>query len=476
MPWGALLFAAFWFLRALLGAVRDNGGWGYGFEGGKGGGPTPFVNAFSPSTIASLRYNTSQQGSPVPICYGTQRCSINLLELWGPGGGLNQNTTKGGKGLGSTASKKGSSNASYSIFVAFGVCQGPVSVTGSTHGFSGWNEVWANGSVAGFNTVGLNGYAGNDGQAPDPVFESQDTNTPVLGYSGTAYVTGTPMQLGSTPALPNISFEITGFGVGTAGTSFPNDARPDWIVVDMLTNPRYGAGFPSANLDIAGSIADFGNYCQAAGIAMSLLMDRQQPCARWVEEIAQLSVAAVVWAGSVLKIIPYGDGALSQYGASWTPNLTWQYSLADEDYLDFGGGSDPVIITRSDPSQATNWLSVEGQDGNNNYNPTIIAVWDQGLIDQYGLRTEPSIQAHELTNQISATVSATLMLQRKSYVRNTYKWKLGFRYSLLEPMDIVLLTDPNIGLLNAPVRITGIDEDDNGELTFSAEEIVGITP
>jgi hypothetical protein len=51
------------------------------------------------------------------------------------------------------------------------------------------------------------------------VFVSSDTNTPVLGYSGTCYVTGTPLQLGSTPALPNVSFEITGFEVGTVGTN-----------------------------------------------------------------------------------------------------------------------------------------------------------------------------------------------------------------------------------------------------------------
>src|SRR6266404_9682715 len=76
------------------------------------------------------------------------------------------------------------------------------------------NRVWANGSVAGFDKVGVNFYSGDDGQAADPVFVSSDTNTPVLSYSGTSYVTGTPLQLGSTPALPNFSFEITGFAVG----------------------------------------------------------------------------------------------------------------------------------------------------------------------------------------------------------------------------------------------------------------------
>jgi len=440
---------------------------------GKGGGPTPFVNAFSNPTVGSLRYNTSQAGSPVALCYGTQRVSVNLIEFWnftGSSGG------KGGKGLGSSGGKKGA-NQNYAVDVAFGLCQGPVAFTGSAHGIGGNNLIWANsGLAAGLGNVGLNGYAGTDGQMPDPVFASTDPNTPVIGYSGTCYVTGTPMQLGASPALPNISFELTGVQAGTAGPAFPNDARPDNIVTDLLTNPRYGAGFPAANLDIAGSLADWGQYCQAAQLAMSLLLDRQQPCARWLEEIAQLTASAVVWSGTSLKIVPYGDTSLANNGASWAPDLTWQYSLGDGDFIDFGGGSDPVMLSRSDPAQATNWLSLEFMDGGNGYNPQIVPAFDQGLIDQYGLRSEPPMQAHSFTNIISTTVAAQLLLQRKAYIRNTYKFKLGWRYALLEPMDIVLLTDGNLGLADAPVRITQIDEDDNGELTVTAEEIPGITP
>ena len=92
------------------------------------------------------------------------------------------------------------------------------------------------------------------------------------------------------------------------------------------------------------------------------------------------------------------------------------------------------------------------------------------------MRSEPPVQAHEFTNATSATVAAQLLLQRKAYVRNTYKFKLGWRYVLLEPMDIVLLTDPTLGLAAAAVRVTAIAEDDNGELTVTAEEIPGVTP
>ena len=316
------------------------------------------------------------------------------------------------------------------------------------------------------------------------MFQSADTNQPVISYSGLCYVTGTPIQLGSSPALPNISFEIYGVAGGTAGPDFPNDSRPDRIITDLLTNPRYGAGFPTANLDTGGSLADWGLYCQAAQLAMSLLFDKQQPAARWLEEVAQLTVSAVVWSGKLLKIVPYGDSALSANGASWSPNLTWQYALTDSDFLPWqespnganGGGSDPVLLTRADPAQATNWLSLEYMDSGNSYNPQVVAVYDQGLIDRYGLRSEPPVQAHEFTNPTSAAVSAQLLLQRKAYIRNTYKLKLGWRYALLEPMDIVLISDAALGLSNAAVRVTEIAEDDNGELTVTAEEIPGATP
>ena len=39
-------------------------------------------------------------------------------------------------------------------------------------------------------------------------------------------------------------------------------------------------------------------------------------------------------------------------------------------------------------------------------------------------------------------------------------------------MDIVTITDANLGLSNYPVRIVTIEEDDNGLLAITAEELV----
>src|SRR5437660_12475425 len=124
---------------------------------GKGGGPSPFVNAFDHPQLNSLRYNTSMAGSPVHLAYGTTRVSVNLLEFWGFSGKAGG---KGGKGLGNSGGKKGS-NQQYSVNVAFGLCQGPVSFQdGAGHDL----RVWASGGIARrLGAVGLHGCRGGDG-------------------------------------------------------------------------------------------------------------------------------------------------------------------------------------------------------------------------------------------------------------------------------------------------------------------------
>lgn len=435
------------------------------------GAPSPFVNSFQEPSLGSLRYNTSQAGSPLPIIYGTQRVSINLLEFWGFKG----SSAKGGKG-GPQGKSGGKKSATFSVYVAMAVCQGPVSFTGASHGVGGNNRIWANAGINyGIAAVGLNAFVGNDGQAPDSTFAASDPNTPVLGYSGTAYLTGDPLQLGQSPAIPNVSFETTGFEAGTCGPLFPDDANPSLIIQDFLTNLRYGAGFPSSAIDST-TFTAFGNYCQAASLAVSKILSRCEPASRLIEEICQVTVSAPFFSGGVLKIVPYTTSSYPTFnGASYTPDLTPQYSLTDRDFIDWGGESDPVIVTINDHTQITNWFAIEYLDSSNAYNNNIAYTFDQGEIDAYGLRNEAPSDGHLFTNLSSATVSAQLQLERKRLIRRTVKFQLGWTFCLLDPMDIVLLTDVSAGLNNTPFRITSIEENDNNELSFLAEELPAIS-
>src|ERR1700720_2145483 len=122
--------------------------------GGKGGGPSPLAKAFDHPQMNLLRYNTSEAGSPIHLCYGTQRVTVNLIEFWGFSG---SSGGKGGKGLGSSGGKKGS-NQQYSVDVAFAICQGAVAFSVSDGGAA--LRIWANGGIAtDLAAVGLNGYA-----------------------------------------------------------------------------------------------------------------------------------------------------------------------------------------------------------------------------------------------------------------------------------------------------------------------------
>ncbi|MGH7109101.1 MAG: hypothetical protein ACREFK_01600, partial [Stellaceae bacterium] len=79
--------------------------------------PSPFSNAFKGLQFGSLRYNTSQAGSPQPLVYGIARVSCNLIEFWGFSGPSHPPGSKGGKGLGGSGGKKDGGN--YSVYIAF---------------------------------------------------------------------------------------------------------------------------------------------------------------------------------------------------------------------------------------------------------------------------------------------------------------------------------------------------------------------
>jgi hypothetical protein len=66
---------------------------------------------------------------------------------------------------------------------------------------------------------------------------------------------------------------------------------------------------------------------------------------------------------------------------------------------------------------------------------------------------------------------AELIKNRALYVRNIYAFTLGWRYGVLDPMDIVTLTDAGLGLSRQAVRIITIDEDEQGTLSMTAEQL-----
>lgn len=130
-----------------------------------------------------------------------------------------------------------------------------------------------------------------------------------------------------------------------------------------------------------------------------------------------------------------------------------------------------VTGRRSRDTDAYNHVQIEYINRYNQYNTETTEAKDQANIEMFGLRTEDPVECHYFCEPKIARHAAQLRLQRLLYVRNEYEFDLGWKYCRLEPMDIVTLTDAALGLVKFPVRITRVEEDEEGRLTITAEEL-----
>jgi hypothetical protein len=422
--------------------------------------------------ISGIQIQSSVYGKVIPLVYGTARLAPNLI--WygdfvqtGGGGTGGKGGGKGGGGGKSGGSSSG--QPQYQAAVALALCEGPI---------TGVGQVWADKSVTTPAGLGLSVFTGTYPQTPwgylatpqlvfaGLFFRPVDHTAEALGYSGTAYVAGSAYPLGNSAQLPNHNFEVLGVLRGTAPNGI--DADPSRVVTDLLTNPNYGAGFPAARL---GSLAVYQSYTLAAGLWISPAYTEQRQASDILDEIAASTNSAFVWSSGVLTLVPFGDQALAANGYSYTPPTAPLYDLGDDDFLPNTGtgGQDPVQLSRLRPADALNDIKLECCDRQNQYNVAIVEAKDQAMVDLYGLRADSARQAHLFADPGAARQSAQLQLQREA-VRNTYTFALDQRYILLDPMDIVTLTDPALGLMRQWVRITEIAENDDGTLSVTAEE------
>jgi hypothetical protein len=318
-------------------------------------------------------------------------------------------------------------------------------------------------TITALSQLGLSLFSGAIGQSPWGYLTTYHPGE-ALGYSGLAYVASGSYDLGGSANMENHSFEVTGFRPFSISI---RDANPRDVVVDFLSAERYGAGFPAAKIaDLSG----FANWCTANSLFVSPAYIEQREAREYLMELVSAVGCEFVWSEGLLKIIPYGDSAVTGNGVTYTPNTTPAYDLSDDDFL-VSGDEDPVIITRKATADAYNATTVEFVNRANQYNVQPVTAQDLGHIEAHGLRQEDPQRLHLFTEQSAAQLSAQMRLQRRLYIRNTYKFRLGWRYARLERMDIVTITDIALGIDRLPVRITEIEEDEDGELAILAEDM-----
>lgn len=439
------------------------------------------VHTYAPK-ISGMQFQTSTRGKPLPVVFGTNRLAINVIDYVDFTAIPHTETQSGGKGGGSSYSN---TTYTYTACVLLGVCHGPVTA---------FTRVWADKDVHSTGSLGLTEFLGSADQQPFGYMVSAHPDR-ALAYRRLAYLAAAAYDLGSSATMPNHSVEVraptalgTSIPTGTSGGwqaaltgllySFINstvsgngfvgfyngipDAEPSVIITQLLTNPEYGAGFPAGKL---ADPANFRSYCLASGLFLSPIYAEQSSARDAINNILDAVGAAAVHSAGQLRFVPFGTSAETGHGSTWTPDLSPLYDLTDDDFLE------APRIRRNSSADAYNRHTIKYTDRRNDYNEAVAEASDDADIEIFGLRPAPEFVANGVCDEQIANRVAHIRLERAREARNVYEFVLGWRHCLLEPMDIVTLTDAALRLDRQPVRIMEIDEDEYGYLQVTAWEL-----
>ena len=398
---------------------------------------------------------TSAQGAVIPIVYGANRIGTNLIYL----SDFQAHSTGGGKG-GKGGGGKGSGGYDYTCALDLGLCEGPIQNIGT---------VWHNSAVTTLGSLDLTLYTGTASQGI-PAWMTANDASHALAYSQTAHLFSSYYDLGASPSVPLHNFEVIGFYSGSvSGTP---DVNMGDVIPDFITNAQYGLD-PSASYIDSTSLANYKTYCFCQDILLSPALTTQEQATSIIARWALLTNSWIFWNGTQLVFAPLGDQVLVNSGTTYDPVLTPVYNLGLDDFIFDPSSEAPVTVTRIDPADGYNNVQLDTRLRQNAYNANPLRYDDQTSEDQYGVLQSQVIQADEICDAGVGAIVAQLIGKRSVYIRNSYEWQGGYGLVLLEPGDIVSLTEPGIGLSAQPVRITSVAESDKQILKFTAEEFPG---
>ncbi len=284
-----------------------------------------------------------------------------------------------------------------------------------------------------------------------------------IGYSGIAYVAATGLALSSSAGLMQYSFEIDARRQVSEGIP---DANAADVCTDILLDPLYGA-VPGA--EWVGNLAHYRNWCAAMGLFLSPVYTERKGAFEYIEQIADLTFSRPLWRVDSFTVIPLATEGVSSGTGSFTPlpeHSAPVYVITDDDI------SEPIEEQRKAPADRYNRVNVQFKDRAADYAEAIETAEDKAAIDAFGLIPEPNVfHAPEIAVQSVAAIVAQLRLRQGLSVQGTYKFNLPVNFDLLDPLDIISISDARIDLDIRSVRITEIKESSDGALSIIAEDV-----
>jgi hypothetical protein len=341
-------------------------------------------------------------------------------------------------------------------------------------------------------TLSFQIFEGYAGQAPAALLESNYAGAD-FGYTGIAFALFSPMDLGYGAQIQQNVYEVQ---TGDAWGGGIHDCSPVACILRVLTDKVWGLGagtvpFPASAID-NGAGGTWGtpnagpttvedstatSWFAANGFFISPVIDRQDTAASLLSKWLAAGQCAAFMSEGLLKLVPYGDTSTAGNGRIWVAPSAFACALDDTSFI-ASEGEDPVKVSSTPWQDAYNVVQIQWNNRANQYSPEITPESDQSAINRYGSRIEDPQTCDFITTLPSAAFAASMRVKRNVYTRNTYEFVLSYRYSYLEPMDIVYLTassswattGPDTGIKSLPVRLTKIIDTPDGTLECTAED------
>ena len=402
--------------------------------------------------IASFQSTACDFGTPLPIAYGTCKLAPNLINFQNYTTVENRTTVKTGKHSSST-----SIDYNYYVYLELALCEGVIDGIGKV--YSG-DDTFA--SLAAFNANAGNSGAPlslnrGDNDKPTTYMQSKYPDLAV-GYKNMAYLFGYVFLGTNSAGMPSYNFEVQGL-LRQSGDGV--DANPADIIIDLLKRIGHEEYIDTESFN------NYRRYCAAADLLVSTPsteFSEQKKCQEYIKELLDITNAYMFWSTNRFKIVPRDD---RQHG-SWRPDATIRYNITERDMAVQANGA-CVIYTRKDSSELYNRWSVEFTNRANGYEKEKVFFEDTDNIRAHGVRTAPNFSALWIHTKARAVVVAAMRarINKTEIIRYNFKigWGIG---SLLEPGDLITISDASAGIKQQLCMVEKISEDSIGMLTITA--------
>ncbi|SFM09019.1 phage tail protein [Pelosinus propionicus] len=414
-----------------------------------GGGKNTTIDNGS---VANFQINQATYGITVPIILGTSRQAANVLDFYDFTKIDHKSTQRTGKGGGS---KTTTITHTYKAAVLLALCEGQI---------DGIGQVWIDtDTITTLVDTGLTLFDGSIGQ---PVWSYTTSKNPdhAIPYSGLAYVAGY-IDLNDSGGLKQYNFEMQG---QLRSTGDGEDVNPASAITYILTDSVNGLGFTLDNMHTS-SLNDYKLYCQASNLYITVPLTDQSKAYEIINTICEITNTIVFWSQRKIKFVPRCEEVVTGNGVTYTPNLVTAYDLDTDDFIT---NEDGKLVTweRTDNAETYNQVTVEFTNRENGYETETVDYQILADINKRGLHPMPTVSYPYIHTKERAEQVAQQIAMDSCYGRNTYKFKLGMAHSLLEPGDIVTLTEEKAaGLTKLPVMIETATEDGDEYYDFEAK-------